>query len=98
VSRFGTSYDASPSVVLSSRAWLSSRSCTPSSKARPTGTSCANSGVAHQSTPTSYSTSPPALVPVRRLWRPSSTPRKASMWTMRPAEGSKSKEPQQKHK
>jgi hypothetical protein len=33
-SRSGTSYGASPSAALSSRAWLSPRSCTPSSRAR----------------------------------------------------------------
>jgi hypothetical protein len=58
-SRSGTSYDASPSVVRSSRALPSLRSCTPSSRALPAGTSCANSGAARRSTPTSCSTSPP---------------------------------------
>jgi hypothetical protein len=60
--RSGTSYDASPSAALSSRAWLSTRLCTPSSRARPVGTSCASLGEAHWSTPTSCSTSPSALL------------------------------------
>jgi hypothetical protein len=42
----GTSYDAFPSVVRSSQVWLSTRSCMPSSRAPPTGTSCASSGAA----------------------------------------------------
>jgi hypothetical protein len=58
----------------------SPRSCTPFSRARPAGTSCASSGVARRSTPMSCSTSPPTLLPVRRRWGPSSTARKASVW------------------
>jgi hypothetical protein len=66
--RSSTSYDASPSAALSSQAWLSPRSCMPSSRARPVGTSCASSSGARRSTPTSCSTSPPALLLVRRRW------------------------------
>jgi hypothetical protein len=42
-SRSGTSYNTSPSVVLSSRAYTSPRSCMPSSRVRPPETSCASS-------------------------------------------------------
>jgi hypothetical protein len=42
------------------------------------------SGAARRSTPTSCSTSPPALPPARRRWEPSSTGRRASAWTTRP--------------
>jgi hypothetical protein len=83
-SRSGTSYGASPSVVQSSRALPSPRSCTPSSRAQPAETSCASLGVARRSTPTSCSTSPLALPPARRRWGLSSTARRASARTTRP--------------
>jgi hypothetical protein len=79
--RSGTSYGASPSAARSSRAWPSPRSYTPSSRARPADTSCASSGAVRPLTPTSCSTSPPALPPARRRWGPSSTGRRASAWT-----------------
>jgi hypothetical protein len=64
----GTSYNASPSTALSSRVWLSPRSCTPSSRARPLRTSCTSLSGARRSTPMSCSTLPPASLLVRRRW------------------------------
>jgi hypothetical protein len=80
----GTSYGASPSVVRSSQAWHSPKSCTPSSKAPRAGILCASSGAARRLTRTSCSTSPPALPRAKRRWGRSSTARRASAQTMSP--------------
>jgi hypothetical protein len=90
----GTSYGASPSAVQSSPAWPNPRSCTPSSRVQPAGTSCASSGAARRSTPTSYLTSPPALLPARRRWGAIFDGKNGKRVDDEPAEGSKSKEPQ----
>jgi hypothetical protein len=58
--------------------------CMPSSRAPRAGISCASWGAARRRTRTNCSTSPPALLQVKRLLGRSSTARRASARTTRP--------------